>query len=107
MRAGQIYTINTIRLHAVERIVPDAQTGRISHDHQAVGFLLPDDASEQADEKATAECIKLMLTELSGLARERLQRLAMLMNESVHWDKCKSRTDLITALHRGEMKVVC
>jgi hypothetical protein len=61
-----------MRLLLVEHIVPDMGSGQAGDNQQVNGFLLANDASNQDYEKITAACTRLMLTVLSGLARERL-----------------------------------
>jgi len=42
---------------------------------------------------------------IRGPDREKLQRLAMIMDDMVDWDRVKSGRDIITALFQGEVEV--
>jgi hypothetical protein len=49
--------------------------------------------------------LKPMVRYNRGPDREKLQRLAMIMDDMVDWDRVKSKKDIITALFQGEVEV--
>jgi hypothetical protein len=56
-------------------------------------------------EKINRACVEAMVRYNRGPDREKLQRLSVIMDDMVDWDRVKTRRDIITALFQGEVEV--
>jgi len=48
-----------------------------------------------------------MTFNIRGADREKMQRLSVIMDDMVDWDRVKSRRDVTSALFQGELEMVC